>query len=51
MSDLPTKPDPRLIEYRDHGEPGVVATAIFCAFCIAIALTAISWVIFIAAGG
>ncbi len=45
---LPTEPDPRLVQYWDHGEPGVVETNIFCAACVAMALTAIGWLIFMA---
>lgn len=46
---LPTKPDPLLVRYADHGEPGPLATDIFCAVCLVMIAVSVGWIIWMVA--
>ena len=45
----PTEPDPRLVCYFDHGEPGDVATFIFCGACVALIVFSVGWIVWMVA--
>lgn len=44
------KPDPRLIQFVDHGEPGKLATEVFCTACALLVAADIIYVILILCG-